>query len=62
MNLDTSTHTLIPGGEREEKTVGEELNRSVDHDGDPVEEPPTTGERTREKSGECDEFEPAIEE
>ena len=72
MNLDRSTHTLIPGGENEEEPVGEDLNRRVDRGGDPAEEAPTTGERTGEKTGElaaasddayeCEESEPRIEE
>jgi hypothetical protein len=44
LNLDRSTHTLIPGGEREEEPVVEELNIGADCEGDPAEEAPTTGE------------------
>jgi hypothetical protein len=72
LNLDRSTHTLIPGGEREEEPVVEELNIGADRDGDPTEEAPTTGERSGDKPGElaaasddaceCDESELAIEE
>jgi hypothetical protein len=72
LNLDRSTHTLIPGGEREEEHVVEELSIGADREGDPAEEAPTTGERTGDKPGElaaasgeaceCDESEPAIEE
>jgi hypothetical protein len=48
--------------------VVEELNIGTDHEGDPAEEAPTTGERTGELAAasgdvcECDESEPAIEE
>jgi len=52
--------------------VVEELNIGADHEGDPAEEAPITGERTGDKTGELvaasgdacegDESEPAIEE
>jgi hypothetical protein len=72
LNLERSTHTLIPRREREEEPVVKELNIGAECDGDPAEEAPTTGERTGDKPGElaaasgdaceCDESEPAIEE
>jgi hypothetical protein len=65
LNLERSTHTVIPGGEREAEPVS-------DREGDPAKEAPTTGERTGDKTGElaaasgdaceCNESEPAIEE
>jgi hypothetical protein len=64
LNLDRSTHTLIPRGEIEEEPVVEGLNIGADREGDPTEETPIIGELAAALGNayECDESEPAVEE
>jgi hypothetical protein len=64
LNLDRSTHTLIPQGEIEEEPAVEGLNIGADREGDPAEETPTIGELAAALGNayECDKSEPAVEE